>query len=84
MLMLLRENFEKETIFLNTAFFKDLNWFHTFLRQFNGVVYYDIKPVQAEIHLDASLTGMGAFLITNATLSQSQKIFKIIQLSTLK
>ena len=25
MLMLLRENFEKETIFLNTAFFKDLN-----------------------------------------------------------
>ena len=31
MLMLLRENFEKETVFLNTAFFKDLNWFYTFL-----------------------------------------------------
>ena len=59
MLILLRENFEKDTIFLNTAFFKDLNWFHTFLRQFNGVVYYDIKPVQAALHLDASLTGMG-------------------------
>ena len=33
--------FEKDTIFLNTAFFKDLNWFYTFPRQFNGVVYYD-------------------------------------------
>ena len=39
--------------------FKDFNWFYTFLRQFNGVVYYDITPVQAELHLYASLTGMG-------------------------
>ena len=83
MLMLLRENFEKDTIFLNTAFFKDLNWFYTFLRQFNGVVY-DIKPVQAELHLDASLTGMGGIFITSVMLSQFQKNFKIIQLSTLK
>ena len=59
MLMLLRDNFEKDTIFLNREFFKDLNWFHTFLSQFNGVVYYDIRPVQGELHLDASLTGMG-------------------------
>ena len=59
MLMLLRENFEKDTIFLNRGFFKGLNWFHTFLSHFNGVVYYDIKPVQAELHLDVSLTGMG-------------------------
>ena len=59
MLMLLRENFEKDTIFLNREFFKDLNWFHTFLSQFTGVVYYDIRPVQGELHLDASLTGMG-------------------------
>ena len=79
MLMLLRENFEKETIFLNTAFFKDLSWFYTFLRQFNGVVYYDIKPLQAELHLDASLSGMGAFLIASVMLSQS----KIIGISKL-
>ena len=59
MLMLLRKNFAKDTIFLNKEFFKDLNWFHTFLRQFNGVVYYDIRSVQGELHLDASLTGMG-------------------------
>ena len=51
--------FCKDTIFLNREFFKDLNWFYTFLRQFNGVVYYDIRPVQGELHLDASLTGMG-------------------------
>ena len=59
MLLLLRENFEKDTIFLNRKFFKDLIWFHTFLSEFNGVVYYDIRPVQGELHLDASLTGMG-------------------------
>ena len=28
------------------------------MSQFNGVVYYDIKPVQAALHLDASLTGV--------------------------
>ena len=29
------------------------------MRQFIGVVYYDNKPIQAELYLDASLTGMG-------------------------
>ena len=38
---------------------KTCTYIYTFLRQFNGVVYYDIKPVQTELHLDASLTGMG-------------------------
>ena len=31
-------------------------------RQFNGVVDYDTKLVQAELHLDASLTGMGEII----------------------
>ena len=44
---------------LTREFFKDLQWFTVFLEQFNGVVYYDIKPVQAELHLDACLTGFG-------------------------
>ena len=44
---------------LSSEFFRDLNWFCTFLKQFNGVVYYDPRPIQAELHLDASLTGMG-------------------------
>ena len=44
---------------LTVEFFKDLKWFATFFIQFNGVVYYDIKPVQAEMPLDACLTGFG-------------------------
>ena len=84
MLMLLRENFEKDTIFLNTAFFKDLNWFYTFLRQFNGVVYYDIKPVQAELHLDASLMGMGGIFDNQCYALPIPQNFKIIPLSILK
>ena len=36
-----------------------MKWFSTFFRQFNGVVYYEVKPVQAELHLDACLTGFG-------------------------
>ena len=34
-------------------------WFKNFLNQFNGIVYYDTTPVQAGLHLDASLTGLG-------------------------
>ena len=44
---------------LTSEFFRDLNWFCTFLKQFNGVVFYDPRPIQAELHLDACLTGMG-------------------------
>ena len=44
-------------------FFKDLKWFSTFLKQFNGVVYYDVKPVQAGLHLDACLTGFGGIFL---------------------
>ena len=44
---------------LTPSFFRDLNWFCTFLKQFNGVVYYDPRSIQAELHLDACLTVMG-------------------------
>ena len=44
---------------LTVEFLKDLKWFSTFLKQFNGIVYYDVKPVQAELHLDACVTGFG-------------------------
>ena len=44
---------------LTNEFFKNLNWFTVFLSKYNGVVYYDVKPVQAELHLDACLTGFG-------------------------
>ena len=44
---------------LTSEFFRDLNWFSTFLKQFNGVIYYDPRSIQAELHLDACLTRMG-------------------------
>ena len=51
---------------LTPSFFSDLHWFCTFLRQFNGVVYYYPRSIQAELQLDACLTGMGVFLKINA------------------
>ena len=33
------------------------------MKQFNGIVYYDVKPVQAELHLDACFTGFGGIFL---------------------
>ena len=59
MLQFLRSIQNSSATELTEDFCKDLNWFHTFIQQFNGVVYYDLRPVQAELHLDACLTGFG-------------------------
>ena len=59
MLQFLRSMEGNASTRLTTEFFKDLKWFATFLKQFNGMVYYDVKPVQAELHFDACLTGFG-------------------------
>ena len=58
MLVILRNNAFHFS--LSPSFFKDLNWFHQFLKHFNGVTYFENRKVQAEIHLDASLAGLGA------------------------
>ena len=60
MLAILRNNTENRYITLDTSFSQDLNWFHQFLKHFNGITYFDNRKVQGEIHLDASLTGFGA------------------------
>ena len=60
MLVILRNNANNRHFSLSPSFFKDLNWFHQFLKHFNGVTYFDNRKVQAEIHLDASLAGLGA------------------------
>ena len=60
MLQVLRENHANKHISLTADFVKDLNWFNTFLCSYNGITFYDNKPVQAIITLDASLTGLGA------------------------
>ena len=59
MLQFLRSITNDSATKLTAEFCKDLNWFRTFIHQFNGVVYYDLRPVQAELHLDACLTGFG-------------------------
>ena len=71
---------------LTEDFCKDLNWFHTFLQQFNGVVYYDLRPVQAELHLDACLTGFGGVFDNQCYALPIPKNFKnygIVQLEML-
>ena len=39
---------------------RDINWFQKFLPTFNGVTFFDQKPVDGAIELDASLQGLGA------------------------
>ena len=62
MLNLLRDNANNDTIFLSKELFKDLNWFSFFLKQFTGVVLYDVRPISADLCLDACLTGFGGCL----------------------
>ena len=63
MLQFLRSMTGNSSTRLTVDFFKDLKWFVTFVKQFNCVVYYDIKPVQAELHLDACLRGFGGIFL---------------------
>ena len=60
MLQLLRDNHEVKKILLNKEFFSDLGWFDAFLAQYNGVTYYHQSHCHAQMHLDASLTLLGA------------------------
>ena len=58
MLSLLRQNANHRKILLTQAFFTDLNWFLTFLDTYNGTTYYTVTEQDAQVHLDASLTGL--------------------------
>ena len=61
MLTLLRKNGHRNKITLDRDFFKDLNWFLTFLPQFNGITCINktVIPEDHTLHVDASLTGLG-------------------------
>ena len=59
MLQLLRDNFDKNRIKVTSEFTKDLTWFKTFLASYNGVTFYDIRPLHGQIYLDACLTSLG-------------------------
>ena len=62
MLQFLRSHHDSKKFVLKSEFFKDLCWFNTFLDQYNRVTYFDNKVPDHTVHLDASLTGMGATL----------------------
>ena len=59
MLALLKQNVNHRKILLNQQFFADLNWFLTFLDTYNDTTYYNITEQDAQVYLDASLTGLG-------------------------
>ena len=46
-------------IVLTHKFCQDLVWFQTFLKSYNGITIYDIKPLNICIYLDACLQGLG-------------------------
>ena len=79
LLTLLRDNAYNDTIFLSKEFFKDRNWFSLFLKQFNGVVFNDVRPISADLCLDACLTGLGVFMVGNVMPYTFLKISIIIQ-----
>ena len=60
MLQVLRDNYEVKKILLNKEFFSDLTWFNVFLSQYNEVTYYHHTHCHSQMHLDASLIGLGA------------------------
>ena len=86
MLQTLRDNAKKTKILLNDTFFRDLNWFNVFLSQCNGVTFYDNLTCQSEIHLDASLTGLGAVfdnMIYSLPFEKNYMGYNIVQLEIL-
>ena len=61
MLSVFRDTFPNDTISLTSQFFRDLEWFITFLPKFNGVTFISktVIPHDHTLHIDASLTGLG-------------------------
>ena len=58
MLQVLGESHDASYITLSPQFHLDLNWFNVFLKQYNGVTFFD-NPVDFQVYLDASLSGLG-------------------------
>ena len=59
MLQVLRDQASNTIIRLTSEFFKDLHWFRTLLKHYNGITFYEVRSISADIYLDASLTGLG-------------------------
>ena len=59
MLQTLRSNYGQTSIKLDAEFHRDLRWFQRFLSFHNGVSLYEHKKCDHQVHLDASLHGLG-------------------------
>ena len=59
MLQLLRDNEHNNTTVLTLEFLKDLAWFNTFLKTYNGVTIYQVTPLYHRVFVDASLQDNG-------------------------
>ena len=60
MLDTLRAAHKQDIIEIDCEFKRDLNWFAKFLPKFNGVAFFNHKPIHTHVELDASLQGLGA------------------------
>ena len=69
MLQLLRDMKDADYIILDENFFRDLNWFVSFLYTFNGVVKFRRDPVSVHAHVDATLVRLGGGLRQDSLLS---------------
>ena len=86
MLLLLRQHTHKSHIVLNQEFYRDLNWFNTFLLQYNGITFYDNAPTQDTVSLDASLQGMGGVfknMVYTLSIPKCFKNYSIVHLEIL-
>ena len=86
LLQILRDQSREKIIKLDHAFQKDVRWFKNFLVQFNGTSLYVKDKVDANIHLDACLTGVGAIFqneIYQAKIPEKFQLFHIAALEML-
>ena len=51
---------DRRQVELTNDTLRDINWFLQFLAKFNGVTFFDQRPINIETELDASLQGFGA------------------------
>ena len=50
---------QKTDIPISAEFAQDLNWFIKFLKDFNGITFFENTQFDASIELDANPTGLG-------------------------
>ena len=59
LLDILRSMEDKQTVPVTREAKRDINWFIKFIPLYNGITFFDQKPTDYSIELDASLQGMG-------------------------